>query len=155
MADSEDDAKIGGCMCGAVRYEVSGAARRVVSCHCHSCRHHTGAPMATLAVFGVEQVRFLGTPRKIYGSAPGVGRAFCPDCGTTLTWETSLGDDGRICAIHVSTFDDPEAFPPGAHSFYGERISWFDAADELARYEGFVAHAKLLGYGPCGDATQP
>lgn len=71
----------GRCMCGAVRYETTGAPDRVLRCRCRSCRRHTGAPAATLAVYKAEQVTFSGDPRKIYASKPGVGHAFCLECG--------------------------------------------------------------------------
>ncbi|MCP4314846.1 MAG: GFA family protein [Hyphomicrobiales bacterium] len=143
-----DNAAAGGCMCGAVRYEITGEPSRVLHCHCQSCRSHTGAPMATLAVFGAEQVIFSGDDRKNYQSAPGVNRAFCANCGTSLTWETVFGDEGPLCAIHISSFDNPDALTPDAHSFYPERISWFDVADNLPRHEGFVAGSEPLQYGP-------
>ena len=104
--------------------------------------------MATLAVFRAEQVTFSGTGRKAYPSAPGVERAFCPECGTPLTWETDFKKEGRICAIHISTFDDPEVLPPDGHSFYTERISWFEVADTLPRHEAFVAGSTPMQYGP-------
>ena len=138
----------GGCMCGAVRYETKGTSSRVLHCHCRSCRTHTGAPMATLAVFRANQVEFSGDDRKIYDSAPGVERAFCASCGTSLTWETVFGDEGPLCAVHISSFDDPEALTPTAHSFYPERISWFDIADDLPRHEAFVADSTPLHFGP-------
>ena len=138
----------GGCMCGAVRYRTEGEPVRVIACHCRSCRKHTGAPTVTLAVHRVDQVEFSGDERKIYASSPGVGRAFCANCGTPLTWETSFADLGPVCAIHISTFDDPDALVPTAHSFYPERISWFDVADSLPRYESFVKDGTLLCHGP-------
>lgn len=138
----------GGCMCGAVRFEITGAPSRVLHCHCQSCRHHTGAPMATLAVLQAGQVSFSGDDRKLYASAPGVERSFCANCGTSLTWETVLGDEGAICAVHISTFDTPEALTPTGHSFYSERISWFDIADQLPRHEGFVIGSTPMQFGP-------
>ena len=138
----------GGCMCGAVRYETTDESSRVLHCHSQSCRKHTGAPAATLAVFKADQVKFSGGERKIYESAPNVGRAFCGKCGTSLTWETVFGDEGAICAIHISTFDEPDALVPTAHSFFPERISWFDIADNLPRHEGFVAGSEPLHHGP-------
>ena len=74
MSDQKTPAT-GGCMCGAVRYETTGEPSRVLHCHCQSCRTHTGAPAATLAVLKADQVDFSGVERKIYASAPGVGRA--------------------------------------------------------------------------------
>lgn len=139
---------VGGCLCGAVRYTAVGRPDRVLHCHCKSCRRHTGAPMATLAVFRADQLSFNGTARKPFRSAPGVERAFCPNCGTPLTWETDFKDEGRICAIHISTFDDPEALPPDGHSFYPERIGWFDVADTLPRHEAFVSGSTPMQFGP-------
>ncbi len=141
----------GGCMCGAVRYEASGEPIGVIHCHCQSCRKHNGAPVVTLAVFKADQVTFSGDERKIYASSPGVGRAFCANCGTSLTWETVLGDEGPICAIHISTFDNPDALTPTAHSFYPERISWFVLDVFVPSYEGFVAGGSLLRYGPAKE----
>lgn len=140
----------GGCMCGAVRYEMTEGPIRVLNCHCPSCRKHTGAPSAALAVCTLDQVGFSGDERRVYASSPGVGRGFCGTCGTPLTWETEFGDLGRVCAIHISTFDDPEPLRPDAHSFYAERIPWFDIADDLPRYAGFVADGVLVGHGPAG-----
>ena len=151
----EAQALTGGCMCGAVRYETSGTSHRVIHCYCESCRKHTGAPAVTLAVFKVDQVAFSGEARKVYASSPGVGRAFCGDCGSPLTWETELGSLGPVCALHISSFDDPEALRPDSHSFYPERYSWFDIADELPRYEAFVGGGVLICHGPAGsDSTK-
>lgn len=138
----------GGCACGAVRYETTGEPFGVIHCHCQSCRKNTGAPAVTMAVYKVDQVKISGDERKIYKSTPGVGRAFCTKCGTPLTWETDLGDLGPVCAFHIGTYDNPDALMPTAHSFYPERISWFDVADNLPRYEGFVVDGSLLRHGP-------
>lgn len=140
----------GGCMCGAVRFEATGNPDRVLNCHCRSCRSHTGAAMATLAVYRPDQVRFSGAARKPYASASGVERAFCQTCGTSLTWEAILGDEA-ICALHISTFDDPAALPPDGHSFYVERISWFDAVDDLPRHAGFVRGSEPMQIGPSAE----
>jgi hypothetical protein len=135
-------------MCGAVRFETNGDPDRVLHCHCNSCRSHTGAAMATLAVFRPEQVRFSGDERKPYASAPGVVRSFCDNCGTSLTWETVLGGSEAICAVHISTFDDPGLLKPCGHTFYDERIAWFDVADELPRHKGFFSQSEPIQYGP-------
>ncbi len=141
----------GSCMCGAVRYETRGESFGVIHCHCQSCRKHNGAPVVTLAGFKADQVKFSGDERKIYESSPGVGRAFCGNCGTPLTWEGDGGDLGPIVELHISTFDNPDALVPSAHAFYSERITWMDIADNLPRYEGFSEVSPLQRHGPVSD----
>ena len=149
---NEETRMTGGCMCGAVRYEASGEPFLVSHCHCLSCRKHNGGPVVTLAGYKKEQVNFKGEERRIYESSLGVGRAFCGSCGTPLTWEGDGGEElGLILELHLSTLDNPEALVPTGHAFYPERISWFDTADTLPRYEGFVDDSTLLSHGPASD----
>ncbi len=145
---TDKNSMCGGCMCGAVRYEAIGDNHGVTHCHCHSCRKHNGGPVVTLAGYKNEQVSFSGDQRKIYESSPGVGRAFCGNCGTPLTWEGESGDLGYFFEFHLSTFDEPEKLIPTSHAFEPERISWFDIADDLPRYEGFSEDSPILHHGP-------
>ncbi len=148
---SDDTKMTGGCMCGAVRYETAGESFGVIHCHCQSCRKHNGAPVVTLAGFKADQVEFSGDERNIYESSPGVGRAFCGNCGTPLTWQGDGGDLGPIVEIHISTFDNPDVLVPSAHAFYPERITWMDIADNLPRYEGFAEDSPTLRHGPVSE----
>lgn len=151
--DDKTAATAGGCMCGAVRYAVSGEPFWVGHCHCLSCRRHTGAPVITFVGFKKDQVAFTKGERRIYSSSPGVGRAFCGQCGTPLTWEgqSNVPERGMIVEFHISTFDKPDAFTPTNHLFYNERIAWFDVADDLPRYHGFDFNSDVCRQGPAHD----
>ena len=126
----------GGCMCGRVRFEIYGEPNWVGHCHCSSCRRHSGASVSTYVGFESDQVRFESENRKIYESSPGVYRSFCPDCGSTLTWEGSWPEMGDLIEIHIGALDNPELFKPVNHMMYAERIPWFDVADNLPRFAG-------------------
>lgn len=128
------DKATGGCMCVAVRFEATGAPLSTNYYHCTSCRKHTGAPEVTLVGYKIDQVKFTKGERKIYESSPGVGRAFCGQCGTPLTWEGDGGEFGPLVELLISTFDDPNAFAPQGHLHHAERISWFETTDNLPRY---------------------
>jgi hypothetical protein len=54
-----DKQPTGGCMCGAVRYELQDDSTWNVHCHCASCRQHTGAPVAAFAVSS-RPTKFVG-----------------------------------------------------------------------------------------------
>lgn len=144
----------GGCMCGAVRYEAIGEPLEIGHCHCHSCRRHTGAPVVTFVVFAAEKVRFSGRERSIYNSSLGVKRAFCDQCGTSLTWEGVYGEHA-IIEFHISTLDDPDTFVPDRHWYHEEHIAWFDVADGLPRYLGNdLAGEKPYRRGPSTEGPQ-
>ncbi len=131
----EPTSATGGCMCGAIRYEVTGDP--IVTGHCHGadCRRHNGGPVVTLVIFAADKVRFTEGERKIYESSPGVGRAVCVQCGTPLTSESKT-DDPPTIEFHISTFDNPDAYAPSLHWYHDRRIAWFDVADDLPRYHG-------------------
>ncbi len=146
----------GGCMCGAVRYEAIGELLGVGHCHCASCRRHTGAPVVTFVAFEAQQVRFPKGERRIYVSSPGVARAFCDQCGTPLTWEAHARVwDRPIIEFHISTLDDPDAFVPDRHWFHGERIAWFDVADDLPRYRELDVSEAPYHRGPVVTGPSP
>ena len=106
MIDSRATAerRTGGCLCGAVRYEVSGPLRDVVVCHCEMCRKahgHVGAYTAAPAgALRLIESRGLGW----YRSSDVARRGFCNQCGGTLFWEARGRDAVSIAA---GTLDAP------------------------------------------------
>ncbi len=92
------DLVTGGCLCGAVRYEVARPLRDVILCHCAMCRKshgHVGAyTAAPKAALRLTESRGL----KWYVSSPLARRGFCSECGGTLFWEAADRDTISIAA---------------------------------------------------------
>ena len=135
----------GGCMCGAIRYELDNNTTWNVYCHCESCRKHTGAPVVVLVTCSPDQIHWTSGARALYESSADRFRSFCRDCGTSLSWEAEIKSakqpgisikNGSWLAIHVSTFDHPEDFPASEHVFVGDSIAWFDVDDDFLRHQG-------------------
>jgi hypothetical protein len=89
----------GGCLCGAVRFTVTGQPKGVYWCHCQSCRKHSGAPASVFVAF--ERSAYTITQGEItkFDSTPGrTLRGFCARCGSTLTCESAqwLCQDNRL-----------------------------------------------------------
>lgn len=139
MSDGDETAT-GGCLCGAVRFRAAGPAKGSGYCHCASCRRHTGAPLVAFAVFTADQVTWEKGARSRYESSPGKFRAFCPDCGSSLTWEGRYNGQEWV-EFHISAMDDPNAFPPNEHTHYKERISWLHVDDDLKKFPGSLGVA--------------
>ena len=55
----------GGCLCGAIRYRISGAPHRTTNCHCLHCRRSSGAPFLTwIEVCAAEPEDHIGCDRR-------------------------------------------------------------------------------------------
>lgn len=115
----------GGCLCGAVRYEASGAPQRPHTCSCRMCQRHTGAPTAAWVEFARADVRWTGPAGEpaTYRSSDASSRAFCATCGSSL----GAIDDAPTVALLVGTFDAPSAraLRPTAHSYLSSRPRWW------------------------------
>ena len=128
----------GGCLCGEVRYEISGSSVWSAICYCESCTRAAGAPATAWAGFDRSKFRLLKGRIEIYESSPGVLRGFCRHCGTSLTYQKNPKVlEGAMDDVYVATrtLDDPSAYPPDEHVHYGERVSWFNVDDELPHYD--------------------
>ena len=47
----------GGCLCGAIRFEATGAAEKPHTCSCKFCQRHTGALTASWVEFSARTSR--------------------------------------------------------------------------------------------------
>ena len=54
----------GGCSCGQVRFEATGAPVRVGICHCFTCRKFSGAPFSTFVIYPRAAVTIHGRTRE-------------------------------------------------------------------------------------------
>lgn len=131
----------GGCMCGAVRYRISGETVLVEFRHCEDCRRAAGAPVMAWAAFIRGAFEWTeGEPTK-FNSSPAVTRTFCGCRGTSLT----IADEGYADDIYVATasFDEPHTFAPEFHIWRSERLPWLETADRLPRYMRFKHEGRL------------
>jgi glyoxylase I family protein len=113
----------GGCLCGAIRYRASGAARFATLCHCRSCRRTAGAPAVAWVTFPRGSFAITRGEPACHRSSPPVQRRFCGRCGSPLTYE----HDAFADAVDVTTasFDEPERFPPVDHTWVSDRLRWW------------------------------
>lgn len=122
----------GGCLCRAVRIRARAEPFGAPYCHCRDCRRSTGAPVSLLVGYVDEQVEVESGVPKVYESSPGVRRAFCGDCGTSISYK-----DDRLPGevyIHVGVFDNPASFEPTVHSWHSQRLEYVNILDDLPRH---------------------
>ena len=122
----------GHCFCGAIRLTASGEPFQVSWCHCRDCRRQTGAPAVVWAGFASDQVSFEGTPKRRQ-SSPHITRAFCPECGTPMTYEDERLQ-GEIY-IHAGLFDEADRLVPDRHAYVTSKLFWLHLEDGLEKLE--------------------
>ena len=76
----------GSCLCGGVKFEISGPLSHLLNCHCSKCRKQHGAAFRSRARVRVEDFRWLQGEELVsyYESSPGFHRGFCSRCGSPI-----------------------------------------------------------------------
>jgi hypothetical protein len=125
----------GGCLCGAVRYEIDGLIRHISHCHCSMCRKFHGAAFATYATFAAKRFRLASGADRItaYRSSDHGTRSFCQTCGSSLFW--AYDTHPELVALALGTLDDDPGGRPTAHIYVGSKAPWFEITDALPQHE--------------------
>lgn len=123
----------GSCLCGTVRYEISGAFLFTGNCHCSVCRKAHGAAFVTWGIINPEQFRWTGGQEFIeeYASSPGKARCFCRRCGSRL----ASSHAGKVSEIVLATVDGDPGVRPREHIFVASKADWHDISDALPQYD--------------------
>jgi hypothetical protein len=108
-----------------VRYEVRGALRPVIACHCSQCRRTSGhfvaatqAPRSALTLLAADT---LGGFR----SSARAERGFCSRCGGNLFWHPLDADPDQM-SIMAGTLDPPTGLRIEQHIFVADKSDYYD-----------------------------
>jgi hypothetical protein len=117
----------GGCLCGRIRFRVTGDPVRTSVCHCAFCQRRTGSAFAVLPFFKAEAVELTGEPPATYRhisdeSGRWLEIEFCPRCGTNIGLRVERAPQGRIVA--GGCFDDPRWFSVDRHIWTRSKLPW-------------------------------
>lgn len=123
----------GGCLCGRVRYRITGPLFNADNCHCSMCRRQHGAAYSTYADFDPAEFHWICGAEfvKTYAPREGGGWCFCSECGSSLAGT----EDGRITSITLGTVEGDPGIRPQLHIFTGSRAPWHQITDDLAQFE--------------------
>jgi len=124
----------GSCLCGGVRYEISGPVSYPLNCHCSMCRKAHGAAFRSRARVKADDFRWTQGAELVtyYESSPGNHRGFCRMCGSPLL--SRFDNDPRSYGVPLGALDDDPGIKPGFHVFVASKAPWYDITDELPQF---------------------
>jgi hypothetical protein len=117
-----DGSAEGGCLCGAVRYRVSGEPVTTTLCHCRSCRRASGGTNVAWSVFERTAFEWLADEPVGYSSSRGIDWLHCHYCGSLVGYRRSSRPDHMD--ITTGTLDDPNLYPPTVEIWLEHKIGW-------------------------------
>lgn len=133
---SPENRLTGGCLCGAVRFEITAPFASAGYCHCTHCQRRTvtghsangWVPQHGFAIVaGREQLRAFQPPE-------GVPKLFCQTCGGHLFSGDPLNDEE--VAVRLGALDRDPGIRPQYRQFVRSAVSWEPLPDDgLPRYE--------------------
>ena len=118
--------RMGGCLCGAVRYRVDGEPFHVGRCHCADCRKRSGSTYTIYGKWPREAFELEGTLVDFRGEH------FCPTCGSHI----GLLDEPEGVELYLGTLDEaPFGLVPDAEVWIERREPWLPAVEGAAQHE--------------------
>jgi hypothetical protein len=127
----------GGCLCGAVRFEVSEPFAASNYCHCTRCQRRTGTAASANAraqpgtfrvVAGADRMRSWKPPE-------GAEKFFCGDCGSALF--SRSGSRGETYGVRLGAIDGDPGIRPSSRQYTENAAVWEPIPDDgLPRHPG-------------------
>lgn len=127
----------GGCLCGAVRYEITGPIRNIVYCHCSRCRKAQGSAFATNGIVSTGDFHILSGDSELtgYESTPGQTKYFCKHCGSPIISKSAeRADEVRV---RIGTIESDITERPAAHIFVSSKANWEDICGNIPTYDAY------------------
>jgi hypothetical protein len=121
----------GGCLCGAVRYEVRGPLRDVVLCHCSRCRRMHGH-VAAYSACAREDLTLTEDRGLRWYADDDRERGFCCECGGSLFWRAP----GRaVVSVAAGTLDAPTGLRTVGQIFVASAGDYYALPGEGERFD--------------------
>ena len=114
----------GGCLCAAVRYELTAPLISAGYCHCTHCQRRTGTGASANGRVPRAGFRLLSGADQLRSFRPseGVPKLFCSTCGSALFSGDPFGDEE--VALRLGTLDSDPGIRPQYRQFLDSAACW-------------------------------
>lgn len=125
----------GSCLCGSVRYEISGEIGDIVHCHCETCRKAHGSAFSSVAAVNDCDFRLLGKDDlKSYESSQGKHRYFCSNCGSQIY---AKRNGTAHIVLRLGTLNSDIDSLEKEHIWVSQKANWYCIRAQLPERDGF------------------
>lgn len=117
--------RVGGCLCGAVRYRLKGEPLAVAVCHCTHCQKQSGGMFSTNLVVPEALYEQTGETRVFHDrgdSGQAVLRHFCGACGSPILSEVAVMPGLKL--VKAGTLDDFSGLTPSVEVYTDHAAAW-------------------------------
>jgi hypothetical protein len=130
----------GGCLCGAVRFELTAPFLSAGYCHCTHCQRRTGTGSSANGRVPQDGFRLLAGEEQLrsFKPAEGVPKLFCATCGSALFSGDPFSDPQ--VAVRLGTLDRDPGIRPQYRQFVDSAASW-----EPVPEDGLARHPRSRG----------
>jgi len=129
-----NDGYSGSCLCGTVRFEISGEFESFFLCHCEYCRKDTGSAHAANLFSATATLKWTAGEGKVTQfQLPGTlhAKSFCSMCGSALP---KLQMDGKWLAVPAGSLNSGVRTRPTTHIFLASRASWDHGLEKVPTF---------------------
>lgn len=126
---------VGSCLCGMVKFEVTGDFDTFYLCYCDYCQKDTGsAHAANLFSVSARLTWLCGVDAVRSFTLPGThhNKSFCGSCGSALPG-TQLAD---LLVVPAGCLDSEIPLSPTARIFTSSRSGWEATMGDVPEFEG-------------------
>lgn len=117
---------VGGCSCGALRYEVRAAPFMIYNCHCTNCQKISGSAFNISVTITEASLAFTkGEPKKVeWISDAGSTRLglFCAACGSRIA--NGMSPSNGVLSLRGGTLDDTSWLEPVGDIWVKSKQPW-------------------------------
>ncbi len=124
----------GSCLCGGIRYQVTGQLSGALNCHCSMCRKAPGGAFRTRARVKAVDFHLIQGEDLVtyYQSSPGTYRGFCRVCGSPILSKFEV--DQAQYALPLGALDDDPGVKPQCHVHVASKAPWYTITDDLPQF---------------------
>ncbi|KAB8273906.1 Mss4-like protein [Aspergillus minisclerotigenes] len=142
----------GSCLCGTIKYHITGSPALKILCYCQNCRKSTGSLGMANSIYhrsnltisqGHDTLRTYKDSATHSGSP--VDRSFCGNCGSNLFCENKEKGPGLVIVTSgTMDLEDGQSWQPVMEFYCKDKKTWLETNLETKKFETVPATFENL-----------